>query len=149
MWGWYKAAVERPPPPARVSIATMTAERIDLYRHITPSGETIPVGDLTFLVDDSIPEDEYITWEVSRLCLNCSGGPSEMRVEHLCQWLVASTRDDSPDATNWHKVVAIVQAAFRDGAISDECTCNTVMFIPKGKRDFQGIGLVGVLLQAL
>ena len=54
MWRWYKDAVDRPPPPSRVAITTMTTERIKLYWHIPPPGERMPVGDLTFLVDNTI-----------------------------------------------------------------------------------------------
>ena len=51
----------------------------DLYRHVTPLGEPIPVGDLPFLVDDGILEDEDIACLLRRLRLNLSGGPSGMR----------------------------------------------------------------------
>ena len=100
MWVWYKDAVYRTPPPDRVTITTMTTERVEIYQHVPPPGEIIPVGDILFLMDDVIPEDEEIAWEVRRLCLNRSGGPSGMRAEHLRQWLIAATQDDSPDATN-------------------------------------------------
>ena len=80
------------------------------------------MGDLTFLVDDGILEDEYITCPVRRLCLNFSGGTSGMQAEHLRQWLIAETREDSPDTTNWMNVVAIVQAEFRDGMLAEEFT---------------------------
>ena len=73
---------------------------------------------LTFVVDDSIPEDAEIAWAVHRLCLNRSGGPSGMRAEHLRQWLIYATRDNSSGATNWLKVVSIVQAAFQDGTLA-------------------------------
>ena len=75
-----------------------------------------------FLVDDSIPEDGDIAWGVLRLCLNFSGGSSGMRAEHLRQWLIAATWDNSPDATNWLKFFAIVQEAFQDGMLAEECT---------------------------
>ena len=42
-------------------------------------------------------------------------------MEHLRQWLIAGMRDNSPDATNWLKVAANVQAAFRDGTLDKEC----------------------------
>ena len=98
----------------------MTAEREDLYWHVPSPGELIPVGDLPFhfSVDDSILEDEDITWAVHRLLLNRLGGPSGIQAEHLCQWLIAAMRDDSPDATNWLKVVANFQAAFHYGTLS-------------------------------
>ena len=65
-------------------------------------------------MDDYILEDEEISWAVRRLCLNCQDGPSGMQAEHLRQWLIDMTRDDSPDATNWMKVVVIVQTSFQD-----------------------------------
>ena len=91
MQGWYKDAVDCLPPPARVALITMTAEREELYRHVPSLGDTTPVGDLPFSVDDGIPEDEDIAWAVRRLCLNRSGGPSVLRAEHLRQWLIAET----------------------------------------------------------
>ena len=78
MRGWYKDAVELPPPPARVSPATMMAEREDLYRHVPPPEDPIPVEDLPFLVDDDIPEDKEIAWAVRKLFLNRSGSLSGM-----------------------------------------------------------------------
>ena len=110
MWGWYNSEVDRPPPQARVALTTMRAERKDLYRHVPPTGEPIPVEDLTLLVDHEIPEGEEIAWEVRRIRLNRSGGIPRMRAEHLRQWLIPATRDDLPGATNWLKVVAIVQS---------------------------------------
>ena len=71
-----------------------------------------------FSVDDSILKDEDIAWAVCRIHLNRSVGPSIMRSEHLRQWLIAATFEDSTDATNWLKVVSIVQAAFQDGTLA-------------------------------
>ena len=49
--------MERTPPPSRVAIATMMTERFEIYRHIPPPGESIPVEDSPFLVDDDIPDN--------------------------------------------------------------------------------------------
>ena len=69
-----------------------------------------------------------------------------MRTEHLRQWLIDSTWDNTPDATNWLKVVAIIQEGFHDGTLSKECMWETVVLITKGEsRDFRGVGLVEVL----
>ena len=43
-----------------------------------------------------------------------------MRAEHLHQWLISATWDDSPKATNWQKVVAIMQEAFGEGTLADK-----------------------------
>ena len=119
MWGWYKDAVDHPPPPSIVALATMTAKREELYLHAPPLGEPIPLEDLPFLVDYDIPEDEEIPWEVRRLGLNLSGSPSVIRAEYLRQWLITATQDDSPDVTNFLNCVAIVKAAFREGTLAE------------------------------
>ena len=116
---WYKYAIDRLPPPVRVDLVTMTAEREELYWHFPSPGEPIPVGGLPLSVDYGIPEDEEIAWEVRRLLLNRSVSTSGMRSEHLRRWLIAKIQDDSPDATNLLNVVAIVQAAFRDGMLAE------------------------------
>ena len=70
-------------------------------------------------MDDAILEDEDISWKVRRLCLKRSDRPSGMLAEHLHQWLIAATRDDSPDANNLQKVVDIVQSAFCDERLAE------------------------------
>ena len=72
-----------------------------------------------------------------------------MRAVNLCQWLIAVTRDDSPDATNWLKVVSIAQEAFQDWNLANEYKWQKVVLIPKWKGDFQGIGLVELLWKAI
>ena len=58
-------------------------------------------------------------------------------------------QDDSPDATNWLKVVAILQEVFQDGTLAEECTCEIVVLIPKRKGGFWGIGFIEVLWKAI
>ena len=66
-----------------------------------------------------------------------------MRAGHLRQWLISATQDDLPDATNWQKVVDIVQEEFHDGALVKDSTWQTVVLITKGvSGDFSGIGMV-------
>ena len=96
----------------------MTSEREELYRHIPPPGYPIPVGDFPLLVYDDIPEDEDIAWAVCRLILNLLCGPSRIRAEHLRQWLITAMRDNLLAATNWLKVVAIVQSVLCEGALA-------------------------------
>ena len=38
--GWYKAAVDRAPPPARATLKRVTAERVTLYSRIPPQETT-------------------------------------------------------------------------------------------------------------
>ena len=58
--GWYKAAVDCAPPPARVTLDRITVERVTLYIYVTPPGENIPISVKPFPVDDSVPEEDDI-----------------------------------------------------------------------------------------
>ena len=42
--GWYKAAVDRAPPPARVTLKQIPAERVALYSRVPPPGEIFHCG---------------------------------------------------------------------------------------------------------
>ena len=53
--GWYKAVVDRAPPPPRVTLERITTERVELYIYVPPPGTNIPISVQLFLVDDSFP----------------------------------------------------------------------------------------------
>ena len=72
-----------------------------------------------------------------------------MRAEHLQGWLAAVTREKDPDTGHWDQVIDLVQTVFQDGLLPAECTCQTVVLLPKGNGDFRGIGLVEVLWKAV
>ena len=73
-----------------------------------------------------------------------------MRSENLRMWLCAETQEKDPKPINWEKVVAIIQADFREGELMESCAWQTVVMIPKGVgTDFRGIGLVEVLWKAI
>ena len=44
MKGWYKAAVNRAPPPARATLEQITAERVELYSQVPSPGDNILVS---------------------------------------------------------------------------------------------------------
>ena len=48
-------------------------------------------------------------------------------------------------AENYAQVVELVQTAFREGDLAEESTWQAVVLIPKGKKDYWGIGLVEVM----
>ena len=90
--GWYKAALDRAPPPARATIKRVTAEWVALYSRIPPPGDNILVTIEPFAVEDGIPTEAEIEWAVKRLQNNRAGGPSRMRAEDLKGWLAAARR---------------------------------------------------------
>ena len=58
--GWYKAAVNRAPPPARATLKRVTAERATLYSRVPPPGDTIPVTIEPFEVEDGVPTEAEV-----------------------------------------------------------------------------------------
>ena len=92
--GWYKATVERPPPPAQATLRRVTAERAKLYSRVPPPGDTIPVTLAPFTVEVGVPLEAAVEWAVTRLQNNRAGGPSRMRAEDLKGWLAAARRDE-------------------------------------------------------
>ena len=90
--GWYKAAVNRVPPPARAMLERITAEQVDLYNYVPSPGENIPVTIKSGEVNDLVPTEDEIEEAVKKMRRNRSGGPSGMRSEHLKGWLAASKR---------------------------------------------------------
>ena len=50
---------------------------------------------------------------------------------------------------NWTRVVDLVQAEFREGNLAEETMWQAVVLIPKGKKDYRGIGLMEVMWKAV
>ena len=95
--GWYKAAVDRIPPPARVTLEWITEERVALYSHVPPPEDNTPVAIKPFMVDDSVPEEGEIEWAVKRLRNNRSRGPWGMQAEHIKGWLTEARRAEKEE----------------------------------------------------
>ena len=74
-----------------------------------------------FTVEDSITGEAEIAEAVKSLRLNCSGGPSWIWAEDLCQWLWEAMWEEDMYGSNWEKVAALVQVAFWDGSLVKSC----------------------------
>ena len=98
--GWYKATVDRNPPPARVTLKRIRAERVALYSWVPPPGDSIPMEIEPFKVEDKVPDEGEIEWAFKRLRNNRSGGPSQMRAEHLKVWLAAARRGEKGEISD-------------------------------------------------
>ena len=58
--GWYKAAVDHAPPPARVNLERITVERVELYSYVPPQEKNTPISVQPFPVDDSVTTEDEI-----------------------------------------------------------------------------------------
>ena len=90
--GWHWDAANRATPPPRVSLERIMAERVELYSYIPPPGANIPISVEPFPVDDSVPTEDKIEWEVKRLRNHRSGGTSVIWAEQMKGWLVAAQK---------------------------------------------------------
>ena len=93
-----------------------------------------------------------------------------MQSEHVKRWLAVAQKADKvgdtaggeetttetaegiPETTaaqegteKWTRVLDLFQAAFREGKLAEEATWQALVLIPKGKKNYQGIGLVEVM----
>ena len=97
--GWYRAAVDCAPPPARVTLERIMAERVDLYRYVPTPGVNISISVEPLPVDDLVPTEDKVGWEVKRLQNHRSGGPFGMWAEHLNGWLATAKKKEKEEAT--------------------------------------------------
>ena len=65
--GRYQAAVNRAPPPARVTLELITVEWVELYSYVPPRGENTPVSVEPFPMDYLVSTEDEIKWAVKRL----------------------------------------------------------------------------------
>ena len=75
MKGWYRAAANRGPPPARATLERITAERVELYNPVPSPGDNIPVNVKPSEINNSVPTEDEIAEAVTKLRRNRSGGP--------------------------------------------------------------------------
>ena len=92
MKGWYRAAANRGPPPARDTLERIMAERVELYSQLTSPGDNILVTVKPAEINDLVPTEDEITEAVTKLRRNRSGGALQIRAEHLKGWLLAAKR---------------------------------------------------------
>ena len=56
-----------------------------------------------------------------------------------------SAAQKETESENWRRVVDLVHSAFREGNLVEEAMWQAVVLIPKGKKDYRGLGLVEVM----
>ena len=127
-------------------------ERVNLYRRRDSPGPplTVNVGLLTGENRDDTPTNGKIRVAVAELTNGRSAGASHMRAEHLKEWLHAVQLEGNPETgpnnvgagDKWNALVQLVQAVWDKGKTPTQLGWVITVLIPKGGRDYCGIGLL-------
>ena len=140
---WFVTVTNRPLPPSREDLRKVTNDRIKLYSKALPP-DRIPVLVAPFDIDDVVPEPSEIMEAVRRLRNGKAPGPSKVRAEHFKEWVEEATREENPYQGNCDRVVELVQCCFQERQVPTQMSWSTVVLLPKGNGDYQGIGLLKI-----
>ena len=123
----------------------MSADRAELYRCSPPEGLQVPLLVQTAEVNVSIPSEAEIEVAVQGLKIGIAGGQLGIRAEDLKGWIREAKLEKEPTRRRWEIVVRLVKLEFRDGTMPEEIDWSTMVLLPKGRGEYQEIGLVEVL----
>ena len=62
-----------------------------------------------------------------------------MWAAHLLAWKRAETQEGLSDPSNCVMVIRLIQVAFRESPLTEECAWKTAVLIPKGNGNFRNI----------
>ena len=96
-------------------------------------------------VEDRIPEEAEVSQAVWGLKRGRSGGPLGMRVEDLKGWLRGASICTNPVKHQCQLLVRLIQKTFKDGVVPEEVAWETMVFLPKGRGEYWGIGFIEVV----
>jgi hypothetical protein len=125
-----------------------TTERMDIYRRRDPPRLPIHIGENLFDVWDETPTDGEIQIAVSELSNGHSAGASQMRAEHLKEWLQGMRQEEELEGVNtiasnqWCALIKLVQMVWDKGRIPPQLGWVITVLISKGGGGYCGIGLL-------
>jgi hypothetical protein len=148
--GWYRVALETVACPCPQMMAQQMEDRVELYWQRDSPGDPLPINLQGPVIPDEVPSDHEIRDAARDLPSDRAGGVSTMRAEDIKQWLCGITLEEDlqkgPDnvgeGNNWHLLVGLIQAIWMQGEILQQLTWVIVVLLPKGSRDYCGIGLL-------
>ena len=100
-------------------------------------------------INDDPPSEEDIAATVRGLQIGRAGGPSGMRSENFKTCLRETTREREPIRTRREAVVSRTKIEFREGHLTEELICTTMILILKGRGGYRSIGLVEVICKTI
>ena len=61
------------------------------------------------------------------------------------EWFREESRETDLVTHRWRLLVRLIQKTFNDGAVPEELAWSTMVFLPKGRGEYRGIGIVEVV----
>jgi hypothetical protein len=127
-----------------------------MRRGFHPDGDSIPINVDPFNVKDETPTDTELRRIVrTRLKRGRAGGASQIKAEHIIDWLDgAELEDEDPDhnvgaGEKWQLFVELIQEIWVTGRIPTQMLWVVIVLIPKGSGDEWGIGLLDPIWKVL
>jgi hypothetical protein len=151
--GWYREASDTQAKPCFQTMKRQTLECVELYWRCD-----LPAPPSSSIMPRFLPKKSGMILPLmgkygSRLPSSTNGrsaGVSRMQTEHLKEWLNGAKLEEDPKTgpTNvgagkeWQALVQLVQAVWEEGKIPTQLGWVVTVLIPKGGRDYHGIGLL-------
>jgi hypothetical protein len=147
--GWYQAAFEMQAKPCFHTLERQTLARVELYVRRESPGDPFPINVAQVEINDDVPLDGKLRQVVGELTNGRAAGASGMGAKHVREWLHGVQWEEDPEGhgingtgDSWHLFVQLVQVAWAHGVIPHQLLWIIVVLIPKGSRDYHGIGLL-------
>jgi hypothetical protein len=145
--GWSRLVEDRAPKACPETLASQTAERVELYTAVPPPGWLMPINVTPIPVPDGTPTDHEIREVVGKLRNGRAAGATGMQAEHLKEWLHGIKHEEVADGVEgaedrWRLFVALMQATWKSGTMPTQMSCMVIVLLSKGGGDYRGIGLL-------
>jgi hypothetical protein len=134
--------------PCYHTMERQTLERVDLYAQRESPGDPLPINVTPVVINDDVPMDGEL-WQVAGELTNGRAAGASGHAKHVKEWLHGMQQEEDPEGhgvdgagDNWPLFVQLVQAAWAHGTIPCQLLWIIVVLIPKGGRDYRGIGLL-------
>jgi hypothetical protein len=130
--GWYQSARACPE-----TLASQTAERVELYMAIPPLGGLLTVN-VTLIADPDEPlMDPEIQEVVAKLQNGCAAGMTGMKAVHLKEWLCGIRREEAEECSEgsgdcWRLLILLIQATWESSTMPTQMSWVVILLLPKG-----------------
>jgi hypothetical protein len=140
--GWYRLVEDRAPKACPETLASQTAERVELYTTVPPPGWSMPINVTPIPVPDGTPMDHEIWEVVGKLRNSRAAGAMGMQAEHLKEWLSGIKQEEAADGVEgsrnrWRLFVALMQATWESGTMPTQMSWVMIVLLPEGGGEYR------------